>query len=392
MTCDIHIVSVHLLSGFQIHFTVNTAHAKHILILQIRAVGPPVNLHTYEVLLTGLQVFGHIKLTVVVGALGISHLLAIYPYVGCAVYSVEMQIYLTSVPFGRYLYRTSVTAYGIGFIQDCIAILASDEGWQIAEGISHIGIDGGSVSLHLPAGRHGNLFPLAVIISHLIEIDGPVFGLGNPIELPHSVERKAQAAMRIKPGFGVGIVCLHLFFVGIQQHGCSSGFFIDTEYCLVFPVVVAFLQISKRRNLQIGLYQFPSYRSVLLVGIHLPHMATRLTIVLVAQFQTACSRNEQVCILTHGFQLPLLVRVVGIYVPRTYLSFLLSIVSIVQCHLCLWIHQDVMTVTAALGQIPHLEARLLVYGIEGNHTSCTFQGHSVIDLQSVPLCGRKVLS
>ena len=322
----------------------------------------------------------------------VAHLLAVHPHVGGAIHAIEVQVYLSSVPCGRHFHHTAVAAHGIRLVQDGVAFLSLDEGRQVAEGIGHIGIDGCAVALHLPARRHGYLLPLLVVETGLVEVHGSVLGLCRPVELPHAVEREAQAAVGAEPRLLICLVAPHLALVGIEQHGGTSGLLVYPKDGLVLPVVLAPIHIGLHGYLQIGLHQTPLHGLVRVLGLHLPHGSAGLAVVVVAQLESASRTCEGVGVALHRGQLPLLVGVSGVHVPRAHLARLSVVVAVVEGHLGLRIDQREVSRAVRLLDVPHLVARLLVHRVEGHGASRTFQGQSVTYLQTVALCGREFLS
>ena len=85
----------------KVYITENTAHAEHILTLQVRAVAPAEYLYGEAVLLTLLDIRGDVKLRHVVGTLCITHILAIEPYESSRVDTAKMDEGAATVPLGR---------------------------------------------------------------------------------------------------------------------------------------------------------------------------------------------------------------------------------------------------------------------------------------------------
>ena len=236
--CHLHILNMQFLTRFEIDVTMNSTHSEHILILNIRAVAPTINLNTNEVFLTWFDVFCYVEFCIHIGSLSISDLLSVHPNIGGTINTIKVEINLSAVPIGGNLDGTAITAYCIGFVDYRITLLTADERWQILERIGHISIDGSAVTLHFHARRNRNGLPRRSVEVRLIKVDWTVFGFRNPIELPLSVQHQPERRVRPKPRFCVSLVGFHLFLAGIEQHSGSSGFFVNAENCFVFPVVL----------------------------------------------------------------------------------------------------------------------------------------------------------
>ena len=147
------IVKLNFRSCHQIYVSVYATQSEHILILKIAAVRPAINLYRHRIL-TRSYIFCYIETGIIVGTLAVSYLFAVYPYIECAVYTVEMDKYLFILPVGRQVECAAVRTYGIRLIDYRISLARLYERRIIAERISNIRIYRGSVTVHFPVRRH----------------------------------------------------------------------------------------------------------------------------------------------------------------------------------------------------------------------------------------------
>ena len=83
--------------GDKIDIPVDTSEAEHVLILEITAVAPLINLHGHDIASLH-HIFGDVKLGVVVGPLAISDLLSVDPEIEGGVNAVEVDVHLLVTP------------------------------------------------------------------------------------------------------------------------------------------------------------------------------------------------------------------------------------------------------------------------------------------------------
>ena len=203
------------LTRFKIDVAMYATHSEHVLILDVRAVAPSIDLNTDEVLDTRLDVFRHVELSIDIGTLCVSDLLSVHPNIGGTINSIEVEIDFSAVPRGGNRDGPAITTYCVGFVHDCVALLPPDERRLILNGIGHVGVDGSAITLHLPAGRNGNGLPRRSVEVLLIKVDWTVFRFRNPVELPLSVQHQPERRVRPKPRLGICGIAFHLFLAGI---------------------------------------------------------------------------------------------------------------------------------------------------------------------------------
>ena len=368
------------------------AQTEHVLVLDVRAVAPAIDFNTNEVLLAWLDVFRHVELAVVVRSLRVAHLLSVDPHIGGAVDAVEVEVDFPAVPRGGHRDGAAVAAHCVGLVHHRVALLTADEGRQVLEGIGHVGVDGRAVALHLHARGHGNGLPRRGVVRSLIKVDGTVFGLRNPMELPLSVEHHPEGRVRPKPGLLVGSVALHLFLAGVEQHSGAAGLLVDADDGLVLPVVLALCRHAFSLHLEVRLDESPLEILAGIGSLELPDVSAGLAVVVVAELQTACKASQDVCLRPGLLDEPLLVGVSGLQLPGKHLAFVRAVVAVVKRHLGARTVEAVVALPVGLGEAPHLSLRLLVDGRESDGAALVVESKAVANLEAVTLFGVKVLS
>ena len=213
----------------QRHVTEDTAHPPEILILDVAAIGPAVDLDGDDVL-ARLQLARDVELGRHARVLAITHLLAIDPHVIRGVDAGEVQVDFVACPVFRHSKFATIRSDGIALAVRSPGMVVRCFGYArkiSLERIRNVRIDGRAVALHLPVGRHRDFFPAGHVIFGLIEIDGTQLGRLDPMELPPAIQRFDQTGcLRMQSGVFCRIGCV----VG------AGRLFADTENMRVFPV------------------------------------------------------------------------------------------------------------------------------------------------------------
>ena len=342
------------LTRFEIDVAMYATHSEHVLIFDVRAVAPTIDLNTNEVLLAWFDVFCYVELAVVIGTLRISDLLSVHPNVGCAVNTIKVEIDFSAVPRGWNRDCPTITANCIGFVHDCISLLTPDERRLILNGIGHVGVDGSAVTLHFPAGRNRNSLPRRSVEVRLIKVDWAVFGFWNPVELPLSVQHQPERRVRPKPRLSICGVCFHLFLAGIEQHSGTSRLFVDAEDGLVLPVVLRLCGCAFGVYLEVRLHQSPLNIVAGIGRSHLPNMSARLTIIVVAELEAACSAGQNDRFGSTLLDKPLLIGVSGTQFPTEHLAFVRAVIAVVERHFGTRAVEAMIALPVGLHDSPHL--------------------------------------
>ena len=379
------------LTCFEIDVAMYAAQAEHVLVLDVRAVAPAIDFNADEVLDARLDVFRHVELGIDIGSLRIAHLLAVHPDIGGAVDAVEVEVDFAAVPRGGHRDGAAVAAHSVGLVHHRVAVLTLDEGGQVLEWVGHVGVDGCAVALHLHARGHGYGLPRRGVVRSLVEVDGAVFGLRNPMELPSAVEHHPEGRVRPKPGLLVGSVALHLFLAGVEQHSGAARLLVDAEDGLVLPVILRLLCLADCIYLEVRLDEPPLEVLAGIGSLELPDVSAGLAVVVVAELQTACEARQDVCLGPALLDEPLLVMVSEVEVPAEHLALLRAVIAVVERQLAARAVKAVVALPVGLDEAPHLRLRFLVDGRECDGAVLVVESKAVANLQAVALFGVKVL-
>ena len=224
--------------GVEVDIAVQATHVPHVLTFEVRAVGPADNLYA-DVVAALADVGCDVEFGIVVTALGVAHLLAVNPYEGSGVETVEMEEDALAVPAFGEVEGAAVGAYGI---VAHTADLVADEGRVVGKGIVDVDIHRFVVAEHFPASGDMDVVPCRRIYVVAVEfLSGAFVSVVGKEELPLSAEREVGSVLLgCQPGKPVGFgVALEVGGSGIGDEGGVCGFLVDAEYTLVLPNVVA---------------------------------------------------------------------------------------------------------------------------------------------------------
>ena len=181
-----------LRSAVQTNVAEDTAHAEHVLTLQIGAVAPAEHLYG-QAIAARTQVWSQVEFSHVVGALRIAHVFTVQINQRGAVDTSEVDEGATVLPALRQVEEAHIGTHGIDAVVLAAVVepLAGiDVGRRIGVRIFHIGIDGAVVALHLPVGRYGDGFPTRHVEVFLIEVQRALRGFGYKVERPVAVQQQ----------------------------------------------------------------------------------------------------------------------------------------------------------------------------------------------------------
>jgi hypothetical protein len=170
---------VDLWSSEEVDVSVDTAEPPHVLVFKITSVGPAVDFYG-ECIFVCLEVLGDIEFGWCHAVLAIANLSVVDPDVEGAFNTVEVKKNLAVFPLVADSELSSVGTYRIVVMRYMRRI------WR--EGVWNIKVDWSSIAVHLPVGGDGYFLPVANIVFALVEIDGSVSGLTDPMELPVAIE------------------------------------------------------------------------------------------------------------------------------------------------------------------------------------------------------------
>ena len=345
------VLNMSLGTGHQVHVAVNTGQAEHILVFQVGTVAPFVHLHGQGVIAL-FHVRRNAELGVVVGALAVTHLLAVHPHIEGRIHAVKVQINLLSGPVGRQGEIAPVGAHGIGFLLHGIALLGLDKRRIAQERIGHIGIDGGAVALHFPVGRDFNFGPVTDVIGRLVEVHRALFRGLDPVELPGAIKKQIAAGGRPLPGMLIGGVGHHFGLTGIRDQSRMTGLLVHGKDPLVLPVVFGAGLGLNERYFHVRLTDDPALRGALFIGLQLPYAVSVTALPYHAQGHFRGHAGKGVRAVREAFHLPVLVLVVLLLLPLDH-RLLLVAAAVVQGLVGIAVHQ-LVNVLLHLPELPHL--------------------------------------
>ena len=288
-----HVAQAKFRSRHQIDIPVNTAQAEHILVFQIAAVTPAIHFDCQYVF-TRLHILCNVELGIVVGTLAIPDFLTIDPQIHSAVHSVEVDKHFFILPVGRQREFPPIGTYRIRLFLYRISSLSLYKGRIVAYRIGDIGIDGGSVSQHLPIGRNRNLFPGRHVIARFIEIHRTFGRLLHPMKLPVTIQQQITGRLIAYPRTGVRRIALHLFRIGKGDKRRTPLFFVNGKYPFILPVIITPGFKSLSHHFQIRFHDFPLLAYFLRIRFELVNRLGHKTGIRETQVITTRYTGEQI--------------------------------------------------------------------------------------------------
>ena len=110
-----HIAQLDLGCSHQIDITVYATKTKHVLIFQVTAIRPTVNLDSYDIIARA-NITSNVEAGIIVSPLAVAYFMSIDPNIHCAVCSIEMQENILVFPTFRQNKIATVRTYCIGFL------------------------------------------------------------------------------------------------------------------------------------------------------------------------------------------------------------------------------------------------------------------------------------
>ena len=162
------------------HVAVDAGVAEEVLVLEVRAVAPAVDLHGEQVV-AGTEVLRDVELVGRAAVLAVAHLLAVHPHVVGAVHALEAQVHGAVLPRVRHGERGAVGRNGI--------VVAVRVGRIVGVGIGDVRVNRYAVALQLHAARHVDVVPAGVVEAGLVEILRTLRRGAAPVVAPRAVER-----------------------------------------------------------------------------------------------------------------------------------------------------------------------------------------------------------
>ena len=199
-----HVAHLQLGHGSEVGAADDAGQAEHVLRLQERTVAAAIYLHCHCVL-TLLHVGGDVERGCVAAVLAETHVLTVDPQVEEAIYAVEVDVYVASLPLLGQGERAAVGTHFVAVLVGGVALVlglahhsllpvahlhlvVEDDGLVDVDG--HTPFHGAVLaqSLHVPAAGHLYVVPCCHIVRGFEEVAWTLLGSGHPVELPRTVE------------------------------------------------------------------------------------------------------------------------------------------------------------------------------------------------------------
>ena len=211
----------HILGMIDHDITMDATKTPEVLILEIRAIAVTINLDGNLILATP-HILRDVELRGLHTALRVAHHLAIDPDIEGTHHTLEAQERLPQTPLGGQREATAVLPHGVALDVGRVFLFRRTHhtGRVNLEDITCRGVDGGSVAIHLPVGRHLEVIPLAVVEVGMVKLLHTLLGTSRPAEFPLAVERNGAVALRL----------------AIADKGSTSRLTVDLQHVVILPI------------------------------------------------------------------------------------------------------------------------------------------------------------
>ncbi len=179
-----------LVAGIEIAIATHAAETEEVLILDVSAVAPAECLEGDEVVLAGLDVGSEVKLVLELRVLAVAHELSVDPQIDIGGDGTEMSNHIFSLPVGGNAHRAAVGTHMVVLDGNVGRIVFV----AVAPGVAHVHVDGVTVAVELPYGRHHDFVPAAVVEIGAPEIGWALSCVLHPIEFPFAVKAHVVVA------------------------------------------------------------------------------------------------------------------------------------------------------------------------------------------------------
>ena len=387
-----HIGELHLRRSHKENVAIDTTQAKHILVLEITAIAPAIHFHGYGVNAL-LHITGDVETGIVGAVLAIPHSRAVDPHIERAVHAVEVHKHLLAFPLGRKGKSAHIRAHSIGFVYYGIAVLRLYKRRIVVYGIHHIGVDGSAVAEHFPITWHIDFRPTVGIVIFGMEFHRARLRVRRPVELPLAVEAHDAARAGIEPRFAERGIAAQFVNTRKRRESAAIRQFVDADYVLVFPIVVAMSLKSYSARLHRAFFHSPLL-ALGVVGRELVEGFAKLSGIAVAEAHIRSQASECVSIGVNALHHPLLIDVAAVVTPLN--GGLLGIArGIVDGHPRHNIHY-VIHIFAHLDKLPSLRGTVgrsmrQEYAAFVSHTALIVDGKAIGAEYRVGLLGTEIL-
>ena len=222
----------HLIVGYmhqrpypQLHAAEDTAQPPVVLIFEITAIAPAIDLYG-EFVLAFAQILRHVKFRRRHRVLAVAHLLTVYPDVHRRMHTAKVQDQILLIQhFLRHFDKRHILSHGVAVLvgRPVLRRLSRHARTVLHKRVVDINIDRCAVALRLPVAGHRDLPPLTHIIVLTIEVHDPLFRIPAPMKQPLSVETH-------------NLLAILLLRRQLQRRMIWQ--LVDTQYCWVLPIVI----------------------------------------------------------------------------------------------------------------------------------------------------------
>ena len=149
--------------GHEIDIAMDTAQSPHILTFEVRTVAPAIDADG-ELVPSGTHGRGDVVFRIVVCTLPIANELAIDPYGGTTIDTVEVDEHSLVSPIGRQVESAAVESRSVVAHDAMFLVAVHSTWWLVLEGVASVVVGGFAVARHLPTYGHGDERPALVVV------------------------------------------------------------------------------------------------------------------------------------------------------------------------------------------------------------------------------------
>ena len=222
----------------------DTREAEHVLAFEERAIAVAIDLNGHRVLAFH-EIGRDIERSEVARVFRETHITAVDIEVEERIDAVEVEIHLTSVPFGGHGEGATIGTHFVAVLEGGPvfarfahhAAFPVTDSYLVLENHPLVGVDRCAVFLrtvllnadHVPVHGHLHLVPARNVVVGLVEISGALTGVAHPVEAPFAVE-----AFPIGGRFGQDVE--GLLFVGKREEPRVRALFVERGHRRIFPL------------------------------------------------------------------------------------------------------------------------------------------------------------
>ena len=186
---ELHILDMLLVTCVDVAVATNTRKTEEILILEVRAITPTIDLHSEEVLLTRLYKLGNLELSLQLRVLAITYILTVDPQREVRCSRTDVYIDLLAFPLCRNLHIVTIRTH-------CVLL-----GWsvrrillvELVPRVAAVLVNRHTIAVHLPQTRNRHLAPLRVVEVWQPEVLRlSISCILSPIEVPNTANRTIE--------------------------------------------------------------------------------------------------------------------------------------------------------------------------------------------------------